>query len=154
MLWVVQRLTLVMMLFHSVMGCCWHHSHECSCGHSSQGAACPVVAKDSHHGSCCGRKHSKPLVCQHQHPKQQTQTPENGPEQLPHQTRCEHGTCTFLVESSDVAVPEFEMLSVPRVEWERLLMQSATRPIHTDSEIVMEWGSAALRCAVLQVWRI
>ena len=154
MLWFVQRLTLAVMLFHSVMGCCWHHSHECSCGHSTQWAACPVAAKNSHSGSCCGRKHSQPLACQSQHLKQPTQTPENGPGQSPHQTRCEHGTCTFLVESSDVAVPEFEMLSVPRVEWECLLMQSATRPLLADSNIEMERGSAASRCAVLQVWRI
>ena len=162
MRWLVQSLMLAVMLIHSLIGCCWHHRHQCSCGHAGQGAICSAAplrvtesrtARVSQHHSCCGHRGCQQAVDQSSKEHAPPQTPRDR-EESPHQTRCEHGNCTFLVESSGVCLPDFQSLAHALIDCRSTLRQSVDQGMMSRESFKTEPVTAASRCAVLQVWRI
>lgn len=77
----VHSLTMLLVLYHTLVGCCWHHAHAAAL---SDRADVQVTA------SCCGHSH-------HEH--------DTGAEPADHSPRdgrgCEHGRCVFLVPPVD-----------------------------------------------------
>ena len=154
----VQSLMLAVMLFHSVMGCCWHHRHECSCGQTGQGAFCSAAqsrvmktrtARMPQSHSCCGHSHGQRVANQPSPPPVPRDRDDS-----PHQTRCEHGDCTFLVESSGVCLPDFQTLAHALIDGRSTLRPLVDQSMIAREDFKTEPVTAASRCAVLQVWRI
>ena len=149
----VQSSMLVVMLIHSVMGCCWHHRHEGSCGHASLGATCPAAqlrySRLSHHSGC---EHEHHALAGTEYLHEESSDPASGGPS--HQTPCEHANCTFWVEASQSTLPHFEMLALAGIEYRSELRLSVDQPIISQANFKYEPVTAASRCAVLQVWRI
>lgn len=163
MLWVAKRLVLAVMLVHSVFGCCWHHTHTCACAHETQ------VCSGSDHGTAaqtypdgCSHQEMNRRVahrCTHHHdhashtPHEQSPTG-NDQEPGPHRHQCEHGNCTFVVESGRIALSDLDLIQAFVVDYDCLLRPMDTQAFHENLEFSTLPRTAALRCAVLQVWQI
>ena len=77
----VHRLTMLLVLYHTLVGCCWHHSH----------AETPeVLAEASVGATCCGHSHDE-------------HGDRHEPSDPPHSddSGCDHGTCVFFVPPTD-----------------------------------------------------
>ena len=159
MLWVAQRLVLAVMLIHSVFGCCWHHAHSCACDHETQVSARMDSAALPHRGGCTHREtpHQVRHSCAHHHtpPAITGQPPaDQDQEPVPHRHQCEHGPCTFVVDSGRIAIPDLDLVLPFVVDFEFLMRPTAPQVIHEYRENHTFPRTAALRCAVLQVWQI
>lgn len=74
---IVHSLTLLLVLYHTLVGCCWHHAH-------GEGQA--TRADSSHHVACCGHSHEG-----HDHGRDPSNPPDGN------DSGCDHGPCVFLV---------------------------------------------------------
>lgn len=82
-------LMLSSMLSHTLLGCGWHHAHECHAGenHSCQTIkVCDHGETDAHHDHEHGHHHAEP----------QSEQPPAQPQSDP----CQEGRCAYLVSSS------------------------------------------------------
>ncbi|MFK7776816.1 MAG: hypothetical protein QM501_01680 [Gimesia sp.] len=83
-------LMLVSMLSHTLLGCGWHHAHEC---HAGQQDSCQLISlckhatKHAHHG----HEHS----AQDQHSEGKTEAPPVTPKSDP----CQEGRCSYLASA-------------------------------------------------------
>ena len=73
----IPHITVLLLLAHVGLGCCWHHSHTCTV------SSCESPAVTS--GSCCGDGHRHGKHGHHDH---------SAP--VPHQDQCDGEQCTFL----------------------------------------------------------
>lgn len=81
---IVHSLTLLLVLYHSLVGCCWHHAH-------GEEQAPRTDASDD--VTCCGHSHQG-----HDHGREPSEAPSRN------DTGCEHGKCVFFVPpTADVA---------------------------------------------------
>ena len=83
--WLVDTLVLISFLAHMLLGCCWHHAHDCrggwpaaECSESPAKAACPCAHHDEEPGD---RSHED--------------QPSNG--------ACHDGSCVFVRASASLA---------------------------------------------------
>lgn len=161
MLWVAKRLLLAVMLIHSVFGCCWHHAHSCACDHETQASTRTNSPASHNHRGCVHREvsHTVRHSCAHHHHHTHsvvTGQPlaDQDQEPVPHRHQCDHGTCTFVVDSGRIAIPDLDLVQPFIVDFECLMRPTAPQAIHEYRETHTFPGTAALRCAVLQVWLI
>jgi hypothetical protein len=74
----VHSLTMLLVLYHLLVGCCWHHAHAESPEPRVESASCTA---------CCGHEHGN------------GREPAESPR--PHEGGCEGGTCDFVVPQED-----------------------------------------------------
>ncbi len=143
----VHAAMLTVMLFHSILGCCWHHGHTHSavaCRTASSGnrpvqsRIQPTHAHGLHH------------TCSHHHVPAQSPADH---ERVPHHHQCDEDDCHFLLAKAWEFPQQLELSlvleSVIRVDVPQVLECILASQ---DSEPVFK--TAGSRCAVLQVWRI
>ena len=145
-------LTLLAMLVHSMLGCCWHHSH----GARADSGGCAVdgdhrdeVKSKSPPRVCCGHRHAPSSA-----PASRDATDENSPSDNPRGC-CEEGSCVYTT-SSEVKLPsdfvQFASLMPPMRETLTLCLHSVAvlatiengHPARPAAEVRAEW----------QVWLI
>jgi hypothetical protein len=139
---------LTVMLLHSILGCCWHHKHthlaaECQSDSSSNRTVQGQIQSPHSHG---GLRHT----CSHHH------TPVQSPvdhDSVPHHHHCEQGNCDLLMGKSWEFPQQIELMFAFEVDvYADVPMVFINTLASQDYEPV--FNTAALRCAVLQVWRI
>jgi hypothetical protein len=74
---IVHSLTLLLVLYHTLVGCCWHHAH-------GEGQSTRPDAPE--HVACCGHSHEG-----HDHRHQSSEGSDGS------DNGCDHGQCEFLV---------------------------------------------------------
>lgn len=83
-------LMLLSMLSHTLLGCGWHHAHDC---HAGQASSCQTVALCGHQAEHAHHDH---VHASHQPaepaPEEQPASPETDP--------CQEGRCSYLASSS------------------------------------------------------
>jgi hypothetical protein len=93
--------TLLPMLFHSIFGCCWHHTHVGVAGQSGQ------VAEPQH--NCQGHQHHEPALPSN--PQDcESDTSRSDLPCCPADQRCDEERCTFIW--SDTLRLEFPEMAV------------------------------------------
>lgn len=83
-------LMLLSMLSHTLLGCGWHHAHDCQAGeHNScqPVALCEHATEHAHHG----HDHS----AQHSHSEETTEEVPSSPKSEP----CQEGRCSYLTSA-------------------------------------------------------
>ncbi|QDV52365.1 hypothetical protein [Gimesia fumaroli] len=83
-------LMLLSMLSHTLLGCGWHHAHDCHAGQSNSCqtvALCEHQAEDTHHD----HEHAH-----HQHAEPASEEQPAAPESDP----CQEGRCSYLASAS------------------------------------------------------
>lgn len=105
--------TVLTMLLHSALGCCWHHEHAC----------CWTAVCDGHARAAQEDGHDHHGSCSHDQSAERESTPSDGKgKQSPHRQRCEGDTCVY-VRSDDVQ--KIELPLRPCGHWLALLTKSA-----------------------------
>lgn len=107
----VPQLTTLVLLAHSLLGCCWHHAHACA------DECCPTPAPTA--AACLCNEHQHPH-CQPD-PEDGGQHPDHGP--FPHQHHdadhaCQASRCTFLRTEVSPRLVQAELASLlPLDSW-------------------------------------
>ncbi len=89
-------LMLLSMLSHTILGCGWHHAHECHAGQQDSCqpvAVCGHAAEHAHHGHDHSASHSH---AGHQQAEGTTEEHPVSPESEP----CQEGRCSYLTSAS------------------------------------------------------
>jgi len=138
----VTAVTLVPMLFHSIVGCCWHHEHAtCSAAHCHRGHA-----DNSTESSCCDGHYAHPLASE-----DDPQSP------VPHEP-CRESKCQYIVVPSLKVTDSFDAhagFNSLVMEWSssaEVVVVTSRDSLPDRSDPVP--GDSATRRAALQVWRI
>lgn len=126
---VASLLALLPMLLHSILGCCWHHAHECVCISPSARAACVAgiesVAEEEaghtatrchHHEHGAGVAGDQPAEpCPHSPCDEErclfASTSLAAPQQV---AALEWMLCSVFAVTADLPVPSGSLLSVSR----------------------------------------
>jgi len=145
--------TLLPMLFHSIMGCCWHHTHS---GYQST-----FFAERSVSEACCGHKHehrhNQDRACHSKADRiaQKFAAGSEQPEPCQHHEPCDGVDCVYLtgkVTHCSLRVDMYEQVAtlngncivVPGVTETAQKCEVRPKDHHTSSE----------HCALTQVWII
>ena len=140
-------LTTAAVLIHSVLGCCWHHSHQCKLGHVS-GVLQTVEHRE------CAHHHAKSLVHQAGLADDHRQGQSDGSKPSDDK-RCDDGVCSFIwvarVAAKSRIVPMWHAASID----EGCAVASVHRFHQAFGRIDRAWflPLAPLR-AMTQVWRV
>ncbi|WP_339727010.1 hypothetical protein [uncultured Gimesia sp.] len=86
----VAILMLLSMLSHTLLGCGWHHAHDC---HAGQTNSCQTVSLCKHQAEHAHHDHEH---AHHQHAEPATEELPASPEPDP----CQEGRCSYLVSAS------------------------------------------------------
>ena len=137
----VVLVTLLTMLAHSILGCCWHHAH------GDHGTPCDTasVEVDIHSHQCA----------HHHGPNgSSTEVPvSHGPAPCKHHAPCDEVDCVFLfVKSLRITfASEFtERFVIPEANWPVTIRNSA--PSMRDLVASRETTTSLRHCALIQVW--
>lgn len=133
--------TLLPMLVHSILGCCWHHTH------SDQVAVCetPSVQADIHRHQCT--HHHCSAGANIEVPTSQTPAP------CKHHAPCDDVDCVFLAAKSLRIAFAFELTAkfvVPEANWS-VMLRNSLRSLRTLAAS-REMPTSQEHCALIQVW--
>lgn len=139
----VVLVTLLPMLIHSILGCCWHHAHfDQSDVFRGQSLKADIHRHQCTHHHCSGNasnetpKSPVPAPCKHHAP-------------------CEEVRCEFLAEKSIRVVFALTMTSAfvaPEPNWSVMLRNplKSLRTLATSREL----PTSQEHCALIQVWNV
>ena len=87
---IVHSLAIFLVLYHTLVGCCWHHAHA---------VPFPKPAASVSTAACCDHSHDEP-----------TGRPDS--EGVPHHgdRGCDHGKCVFFVPPTDGSADQAEQV--------------------------------------------
>jgi len=150
---VASLLALLPMLFHSVLGCCWHHEHGSVCDSGSIRVVCQSGIESSgdvhadHSLACASHDHESGAAIPHEHPG------EPCPDAPCDGERCQFtGTSVGVVSQLDLLVNLASGLFVVSAEL------PVRRPLLLATSRNLDDGpgshSAGERRALMQVWLI
>ena len=146
----VHSLMIAVMLLHSILGCCWHHSHEDSnCG--CVAVFCSTgTEQTSSHAEC---SHSGDHDCDGEH---SGACPGDDSEGAPHRhDPCDHDECVYMIAKVVGAPLSFSVAFA--VTLDAPCATGLITDIHRRVEIAEaspRRGSSMDSCALLQVWRV
>lgn len=105
---VLAILAAVAVLAHSVVGCCWHHTHSACAHHAS------LAAHDSddgeHKHALCNHEHGAHESCEHEHVDRGVSCPSGAPGKH----SCDEGRC-WMMASGGGQGPAYRLASLPLV---------------------------------------
>ena len=145
----VHSLMIAVMLLHSILGCCWHHSHE------EVGCGCVTIAHSDEssghsHGTC---SYSSDYDCDHDH---SDAGPGEESRDVPHPNApCDHDECVYMTGQGLSAPASLDVAFVPSLDCPCAtgLVADIHRRVET-AEASPRRASSLDSCALLQVWRV
>jgi len=170
-------LALLPMLLHSILGCCWHHAHQSSCGPGNYGPGntkticqssveLPAGTHTDHAASPC-HNHEHGTSSSEELPPDECPTNKRPCDKCPEdkypgepcpESPCDEGQCLFASTSTGVAPQMFSLESAWCNFFVAIVEQSASAgsPIAASHEFLdgRLSGSAGQCRALTQVWLI
>lgn len=145
-------LALIPMLLHSILGCCWHHTHECRCEVEGSRVVCQAEV-DS-----CGQDRGDHAACPSHRHAVEADGPDEPANDPCRRVPCEEERCSF-VETLVLAAPagfdlELSWACATFAAGEELTPHAVHVAIQRVSEEDAPPGSHAERRARSQVWLI
>lgn len=147
---------LLPMLLHSILGCCWHHAHECRCEVEGSRIVCPAGA------DFCGQTHqmhdSYPSLRPSADREGSVCGTDEHPENPCHRVPCDEEHCPF-VDTVVLAAPvgfdlELFMTCAAFVTCNLSVPHAGHAAVQRFSEENAPFRSDGERRALTQVWRI
>ena len=137
----IVSVTLLPMLVHSIIGCCWHHAHvDCifNCMHSTTEANSTQAAHKCHG---------------HQHDHRSEQRGPVVPEPCEHGDSCNDVRCVYLVAESVRSTFAYVLNEdVPAFDGCCMMHVNPTSPLWQIPQRNMDVLLPSQRCALTQVW--
>ncbi len=148
-------IALTPMLLHSILGCCWHHVHGCSCAVNASITSLLDSDDLSSQSSCC--------ACHHEHGNGHTTCCENSHLPAPcdshHESPCCEVHCVYMT-NAPAEVPSSASESgywgavaelSPRIAHGLANVSHSSRAESIDPERLL---APAVRLSLLQIWLI
>lgn len=148
----ISLIALLPMLLHSILGCCWHHAHQCGCEVEAVRTVCQADFNSSSH------EHDGHSACPSQQQSQERESSSEPPGDPCRHFPCDEERCSFVNTAATVTQQSIDLelawISVPLAYCDLSIPHDSLNAVQHNCCEDAPPVSDGERRALTQVWLI